>query len=49
MEIDTKKFKETMTYAFEKFKTLETEILAYASRPKTQTATTSESDQPTWR
>jgi hypothetical protein len=30
MEIDAKEFKETMTYAFEKFKTLETEILAHA-------------------
>lgn len=29
MEIDVKEFKETMTYVFEKFKTLETEILAY--------------------
>jgi hypothetical protein len=29
MEIDAKEFKETMTYAFEKFITLETEIPAY--------------------
>ena len=29
MEIDAREFKETMTYAFEKFKTLETEILAH--------------------
>jgi hypothetical protein len=30
MEIDAKEFKETITYVFEKFRNLETEILAYA-------------------